>query len=178
MTLLSFPRRRETKKSETIFCQKKLLWKNRLDIFGIQEALVFFENNFGDVKNRVGNEKCAEHINRIMEVRQKHDYGENNRGNDKGVAQKTIFPKNQRHQKRQTGMTREKQITTESEITDDAGRIDFHVRRKRTDVRDGDENRAYEHEKRDAFERERYDSGFRQTQNSDKNPKQNRSIDE
>jgi hypothetical protein len=140
--------------------EEKLLWKNRLDVFGIQEAVVFFENNFGDVKNRVGNEKCAEYINRIVEVRQKYDHTENDGSHDESNTQKTIFPKNQRQQKRQTRVTREKQITAESKIPDDAGRIDFHVRRKRTDVRDGDEYRTDNDEKRNAFEREGNDSRF------------------
>ena len=58
----------------------------------------------------------GKHVDRIMPVHQQDDNAENCRGADTDVTNEDRIPKDERHQKRQTGMAGKEQIATKGYV--------------------------------------------------------------
>jgi hypothetical protein len=102
------------------------------------------------VVNAVGDEKCREHINSVMHMREQDDDSKHKRKENENIAESFVFPKNKSEEERHARVPRKKQITAECQLAQYVG-IYRYSRGERPDVSQSDENGSDDNEQGDTF---------------------------
>src|SRR3972149_880374 len=79
-----------------------------------EKKMIFFEEYPRNMKDRIGNKESRQYIDRVMKVPQQDNSTKKNRSGGKQYPKRNTLPKYQCHEKCQPGVTREKEIPTES----------------------------------------------------------------
>lgn len=110
-------------------------------------------------------------------MRNKHDDAKKYRTSEENIPQSPMSPENQGHEKRQTSVSREKQIAAERKsFYKMRSIIDSHSIRKRSDMRQRHKNRSNDHKKCDTFQNKRNALWFENAEDGHKSPHDKWSI--
>ena len=106
---------------------------------------------FADMKNPEGDKQGGEDVYGIVKVAKQDSDAPNGWTDKEKVAPQFLVPKNEGHQKRQSGMGRKEQVIAWTDKRNIIGRIDINFMRRRRQVRQYEKKRPDHYKHRDAF---------------------------